>query len=290
MRSVGLLAALTIVALAASLCPVFAQNAAWLGRGGTGVALTNEDATGYINPAGLARMGTDGFPVEEGDNWYGQFGYSHDASADIDEWVAQASARRMGADWGASLGYGWWDGDKEWFAGFGKAIKANGDNHGWYGGLLLWDADYSAGSVEVGAAQTTMGRRNQVGEDLGVQYVNQMDILGFPSTVSLGATLIDLTDEFQRYVTAGIGLKFSRLTVAADFVDVLDDTEDGNTTNVGAEYKLCKYVTGRIGSMDSDFCWGASFQKDSLAIDFGETQPEGWHKVRVVGLRYGRSF
>jgi len=290
MRSAGLLAALTIVALAASLCPAFAQNATWLGRGGTGVALTNEDATGYVNPAGLARMGTDGFPVEEGDNWYGQFGYAHDASADVDQWIAQASARRMGADWGASLGYGWWDGDKEWFAGFGKAIKAKGDNRGWYGGVLLWDSKYRTDVSVESVRAASLVTRDKVGEDLGLQYVNQMDILGFPSTVSVGAVLVDLTDEFQRYVDAGIAFKFSRLTVAADFIDVFDDTEAGNTTNVGAEYKLCKYVTGRVGSMDSDFTWGASFQKDNLAVDFGAYQPEDWHWVRAVGIRYGRSF
>jgi hypothetical protein len=290
MRSVGLLAALTIVALAASLCPAFAQNAAWLGRGGTGVALTNEDATGYINPAGLARLGAEGFPVEEGDNWVGQFGYAHDASADVDEWAAQASARRLGADWGASLGYGWWDGDKEWFAGFGKALKAKGDNHGWYAGALVWNSDYSTDVATGSVTSAALVRRNKMGEDLGLQYVNKATIFGYPSTVSLGATLIDLTDEFQRYVDAGIGIKFSRLTLAADFNDVFDDTYDGNTTNLGAEYKVCKYVTGRIGSMDSDFTWGASFQKDNLALDFGATQPEDFHWVRVVGLRYGRSF
>jgi len=284
MRSVGLLAALTIVALAASLCPAFAQNAAWLGRGGTGAALTNEDATGYVNPAGLARLGTDGFLVEKGDNWCGQFGYTHDASAGVDEWVAQASARRMGADWGASLGYAWWDGDKEWFAGFGKAIKASGDNHGWYAGILLWDSKYH---TNIGGRTVA---RDTVGEDVGVQYATQMDILGFPSTVSLGAVLVDLTDEFQRYVNAGIGLKFSRLTLAADFIDVTDDTEKGNTTNVGAEYKLCKYVTGRVGLQDSDLTWGASFQKDNLAVDFGAYQPENSHWIRAVGVRYGRSF
>lgn len=296
MRSVGLLAALTIVALAASLCPAFAQNAAWLGRGGTGVALTNEDATGYINPAGLARMGTDGFPVEEDDNWYGQFGYNHDASGGVDEWAAQVSARRMGADWGASFGHGSWDGDKEWFAGFGKALKAVGDDHGWYGGILLWNADNAVEVMTGSVAASSVGRRNQVGEDLGVQYVNKLDILGFPSTFSFGAVLVDLTDEFQRRLDAGVGFKFSRLTVAADLSDVFNGTEvagnpdTGNATYFGAEYKLCNCLTGRVGSWDSDFTWGASLQKDNLAVDFGEVQPEGWHKVRQVGVRYGRSF
>jgi hypothetical protein len=289
MRSVGLFAAVLIAAMAASLCPAFAQNAAWLGRGGAGLAMTNEDATAYVNPAGLARLTDNGFTTNASDNWVGQLGYMSDSNGNaMDIWAVQASMRRLNENWGLGAGYTYWDGDKSWFAGFGQGFSKKADK-GFAWGVLLSQNKFIEPVYPTVLGVHTVSR---VTVDLGLQYQNQIDLLGFPGTWSFGATCVDVADEFQRYYNAGLAFQTGRAKLAVDLIDLNDDTWDGRTTNFGGEYKLCKYLTGRVGSLDSNLTWGASAQYNRLALDFGTMQGEEDDDidVKVFGIRYGSSW
>ena len=261
MRSVGLTAAIVVLAFAfvgtAIASESIGLNAAMLGRGGTSVSFTNEDATGFTNPATLSNIDVDGQASDPEDKWVGQFGYSQDMQADDDVWLLQGAARRRGDTYGIGLGYAEAFDDHLFYAAYGdRFVEKPGDN-GWSWGLNLksW-----------ASSRYMRSHTNEITLDAGLSYTNTTKLFG-GGNWSFGAVAVDALDRWQRYYNAGVGLQLGRLRLAADAIDVSDewDTE----FNFGAEYEVCKYFTARAGSMDSDLTFGATLKYGRLAIDYG---------------------
>ena len=65
----------------------------------------------------------------------------------------------------------------------------------------------------------------------------------------------------------------------------------GRAAAIGGEYDVCKYLTARAGSWDSQFTWGATAKYDRLALDYSEVDSSGMDgKDKALGVRYGYSW
>lgn len=277
-----LLLAVVLVGPLLTLCPGYAQeNTALIGRGGAGVAATNEDATGITNPAALAflepRYGDNYVPD---DNWFVHAGYTSDTEGIDNNWTAQAAVRRMGENWGVAVGQSAYSGfDKPRYGSFGMTI-----------GKPCADGTGSSWGVTI-TRDKPKRQESKLIYDVGLLHRGKANLFGYPVIWSLGAVGVDLSDEYGRYVNVGLGLDFGRLRLAVDAIDVADDTEEGTTWNVGGEYAVCRYFKVRAGSLDGDLTWGASLQHDRIAVDYAEVdQDDADDTYGMWSVRYVYSF
>jgi len=236
-------------------------NAAWQGRGGAGVALTNESATGLVNPAGLPRLAPDA----QGTAWAGELGYSSDTIDRMSLTVYDVAARRAGQDWGIALGFGDFGKSEAWYAAYGARCRR--DPHWTWGTLAYWPD------------------LNQVRQDLtwtlGVQYAAPLPTGRSLITWSAGAVLGDVTDEYGnlpgsgRHVNLGAGLTGERWRLGVDITDAFGATGVPGAANVGpkwqlgGEYSVTPYLVARLGRSDGLPTGGVSLVHEHLALDYG---------------------
>ena len=286
MRSIGL-----IVVLVASCLPAFAQSgAASLGRGDVGVAITNESATGIVNPAALPRI-NDWDPVcpsetKDGAYWEGTAAYTQDTEGYANEWGVNLAARKLNDNFGIGLAFAdFGGGDKSWAFSYGKKLAC-------CGGAWSWGANVRVPHSTTGLDRTTV--------DLGVLYVKPTTMFG-GGNWSFGAVGYDIFDEWGDFegggttIDAGLGLTLKRFRLAADVWDITNNSEvagsddSGTQFAIGAEYKVCKMLTVRTGWEQDGWTWGGSIRYRKLVADYGRIEYDNDEDVTKFGemsLRY----
>jgi len=231
--------------------------------GGAGIAVADDAAAWFQNPAGLAALSV---PVKEGTE-YGNdvlFGYANNDDT---------------AAWGLTWS-GWKPSDN---IGFGAAYADAEDMGSMFGagfGAGLKDVPLSAG-INVMALNPD-GGDDQTVLNLGVLY--RLSLGKDSAPLKIGVTGTDITDEFEvgPFWNVGLAWKATKdLLLAVDFTDITDEMDAGQQISGGAEFAFgdSKEWRARAGVMDngdeSDFTVGVGYQAKQWRADFGyvDTDP-----------------
>lgn len=226
------------------------------GMGGAAIAVADDAAAWYQNPAGLAALSV---PCKEGAE------YGNDvlfAFADTDE------ANGWELTWS-----GWKPADR---IGFGAGYASSDDIGTAFGagfGASLKDVPLSAG-INVMALDEDEGDSDTI---LNAGLLYRLDLGGDSAPLKVGLTVVDVTDEFEVGPFWNIGLAWAAtqdLLLAVDFNDVTDEMDQGTQFNAGAEYAFgsTKEWRARAGVTDdgeeSDFTFGVGYQAKQWRADF----------------------
>lgn len=250
------------------------------GMGGASIAVADDAAAWYQNPAGLAALGV---PAKEGSEYGNDILFAY---ADMDEmngWGLTWSGWKPADNIGFGAGYASADDlGTALGAGFGAGLK---------------DVPLSAGISVVALKADDHMHLTQFGVDddetilnLGALYRLAMGEDKDP--LKIGVTVTDVTDEFEVGPFWNIGLAWkpvSDLLLAVDFSDITDEMDMGTLINAGAEYAFgsAKEWRARVGVMDngdeSDFTFGAGYQAKQWRADFSyvDTEPEAMWSLGV---------
>jgi len=233
---------------------LFSPRAA--GMGGAGIAVADDGAAWFQNPAGLAALNV---PVKEGTE-YGNdviFGF-----ADTDEMSA----------WGLSWS-GWKPSSNMGFgAGFGD-VENLGSAFGAGFGVGFKDTPLSAGlNVMALNPDGTVVDESTV---LNAGALYRLSLGEGKAPLRVGLTVLDITDEMGGPVwNAGLAWKAtSDLLIAVDFNDLSDEGDQGVLVSGGVEYAFgsAKAWRARAGAMDNgdetDFTVGLGYQAKQWRLD-----------------------
>ncbi len=232
-----------------------------LGRGGAVVAVADDGAAWYENPAGLGPL-----PVtpREGFTWgadaIGTFGRADYGYDDSSIWELTISGRQPENQWGLGAGIGdTQDSGKAAGVGYGSSFR---DSAFSWGANLIWnDPD---------------GADDFVTFNVGLLY--QVEQPEEKAPIKVGARVRDLFDESDIGPLFDIGVYWPATPVFGFAVDVLDLTDESNSGpyfNLGAECYLGQQREWviRAGGLDSatshDLTLGAGYRSNNWRFDFG---------------------
>jgi hypothetical protein len=247
----------------------FITNARELGMGLTTVAVADDAAAAYQNPAGLACLGLKG---DDGQSFVNDL-----AATYLNANLGFMSATEESLAWsGFSPGSGWGLGA---FYGTGESSLLPITTH-LYGvglGKALWNTRFALG------ANLT---RFEVGPGTGSNVFNAGLMFGRAGDrLKLGVRANDVTQQVTDVsFDAGLAWQISRhWLLAADGLDVTEKF-DPISYNVGTEYSLNPHWTARLGATDvsNDARWsgGLGFRMSSWRLDVGylnETDATVWN-------------
>lgn len=196
------------------------------GMGNVGVAVADDGAAWWQNPAGLASLN---IPCMEGKDW------ANDA---IGTWSDLDEITGLGLTWS---GY-----QPSKRMGFGAGVSDIEDIGTFYGagfGMAIGTSPFSAGiSVErasfdtFGSSETCEDGRDETLFNLGLMYSLPLSEC---APLRLGLVVEDITNQSDLGPFYNFGVAWyatPALLLAADVVDITDETDDGPFFNFGAEY------------------------------------------------------
>ncbi|MCE5240904.1 hypothetical protein LLH23_20770 [bacterium] len=267
MKSRLVVAVLVCVVLASG---VWAQQIASvstraIGMGGAGIAVADDAAAWFQNPAGLATLGV---PVKEGNEYGNDLYFAYASAGDFDGWGLSWSGWKPSERLGFGAGYASADDLADVFgAGFGAGLK---------------DIPLSAG-INVASVDPDGGDEHTI-LNLGLLY--KLDLGEGKDPLRLGLTVVDLADEFEvgPFWNAGLAWKpVADLLIAVDVCDLTEEMGDA-TISGGAEYSFgeakewklraglldTSTVAGLMGGDDEHkFTAGVGYQAKNWRADFG---------------------
>lgn len=244
------------------------------GMGGASIAVADDAAAWYQNPAGLAALAV---PAKEGSEYGNDILLAYADMDDMNAWGLTWSGWKPADNLGFGAGYGSADDiGTALGAGFGAGLK---------------DVPLSAGLNVVALHADGHIDLAQLGENddetiLNAGLLYRLAMGEDKDPLKIGVTVTDVTDEFGVGPFWNIGLAWkpiSDLLLAVDFNDVTDEIDDGETSiNGGAEYAFGsdREWRARVGVMDngdeSDFTFGVGYQAKQWRADFSyvDTDPE----------------
>jgi hypothetical protein len=230
-----------------------------LGMGGVGVAIADDAAAAYQNPAGLACLGISGDP--------GQSFVNDVAATYLNGNAPLLSATLDALTWaGFSPGSGWGLG------AYGAQVDASPFplSAKFYGigvGKALWNTRFTFGLNL---------SHFDLGPGTGANTFTGGVLFGRPGDrLKVGLRIADLTQKLDDMsFDAGLAWQInSRLLLAADGINITEASGGSVWYNAGAEYAINPRWTARLGVVDvSDTArWsgGLGFRKDSWRLDAG---------------------
>lgn len=236
------------------------RTARSLGMGDAVVAVANNGAAWYENPAGLGSLMVT---PREGSSWgadaIATFGRADSGPQDYDMWQLTVSGRQPEKQWGLGAGVGdLEDNGKAAGVGYGSSFR---DSAFSWGANVIWNDPDSADDF------TTL--------NLGLMYLVEQPK---NDALRLGMRVRDLTDESDIGPLFDVGVCWPAtplLNVMVDVIDITDESDSGPFFNVGAECNLGRHRewTIRAGALDStnghDLTLGAGYSSNNWRFDLG---------------------
>lgn len=272
--------------VAVVVCVVLASSAyaqvgtAWtaraVGMGGAGIAVADDAAAWFQNPAGLAALNV---PCPEGAEYGSDAMFSIGSVEDDESWSLTWSGWKPADSFGAGAGY------------FDPAFGGHAFGVGFGAGFKNMPLSFG---LNVTSVQTDHPVYNPYPDQImdGGDYttLNAGAMYRFGSDASpfkVGVVANDLTNELYDTAIFNAGASWmpvSRLLVAVDVLDVTDETEGDMLVNGGVEYGFSagegRTIFGRAGLADNgedhDVTVGIGYAKGPWHLDFAwaDTEPD----------------
>lgn len=241
------------------------------GMGGASIAVADDAAAWFQNPAGLAALA---IPCKEGTEYGNDILFGFANNDENSAWELTWSGWKPSSNLGFGAGYAnVEDVDNVFGAGFGAGFA----DVPLSGGINVMsvdpEGDDSQTILNVGALY-----RLNLGEEV--------------APLKIGMVVTDVTDEFDLGTFWGIGLAWNAtkdLLVAVDFNDVTDELNEGVLVSGGAEYAFGSAREWRVraGAFDdgdeTNFTVGAGYQAQQWRADFSfvDTDPDATWSLGV---------
>jgi hypothetical protein len=251
-------------------------TARWMGMGGTGIAVANDEGAIDFNPANLATMHLGAPSSDDGTAWEGSLTWGDSAFNELSE---KLGVVKPSAGWGAAVSYehaseaGYVDGElaPQAFEGFTDDIVEAGYAHTVCHGL------------SVGASFIDWSGQDQ--SNLGALYAFPLFNCLPPARVGLVWQNVFTQNDEPGILNGGLSLPVAPgLTVASDVYDITKDAFPFAT--VGAEYCMKDGVSLRAGDYRGEFAAGAGYKVNQWRWDvaynefpdhwFNEDNPQQW--------------
>jgi len=241
------------------------------GMGGASIAVADDAAAWFQNPAGLAALSV---PCKEGTEYGNDVLFAFANNDESSAWELTWSGWKPSANIGFGAGY------------------ASADDAG-----RVFGAGFGAGFTEIplSGGINVMSIDPEAGDSDTILNVGALYRLGLgegTAPLKIGMTVTDVTDEFDLGTLWNVGLAWNAtkdLLVAVDFRDITQELNDETQVGGGAEYAFgsANEWKVRAGAFDTggetDFTVGAGYQAKQWRADFSfvDTDPDATWSLGV---------